>query len=143
MYDAKRYTPDPVTGPILATLYDRYIAGESFNQIANSLNREGIPSQTGRLWWVASLIITLDSGFAAGYVKAYGGLQPGAHEPVITPEVWQAYQRKRRHRRRMPARTIAAAHPYAGLVRCGAEDIGVDESLLSDVFVTVQCGECV
>lgn len=117
------YSIDPDTGPILADLFRRYLAGEGHTTLARWLNRQGIPTvrraRTG--WSVQAVIRLLDSGFGAGLLheKSTGTWHPGAHPAVITAGEWQAYQQARQTRWNTPARVREPAYPLTGLVRCG------------------------
>lgn len=120
----KGYSVDPQTAPLLAQLYDRYLAGEGHTTLARWLNRTGVPTiraaRTG--WTVQSVIRLLDSGFAAGLLHRQDGTWlPAAHEPVITAQTWEAYQRMRRSRWDLPARVREPAYPLTGLVRCAVK----------------------
>lgn len=117
------YTIDPDTGPILADLYRRYLAGEGHTTLARWLNRQGIPTvrQARTGWSVQAVIRLLDSGFGAGLLheKSSNTWHPAAHSGVITAEEWQAYQQARQVRWGLPARVREPAYPLTGLVRCG------------------------
>lgn len=59
----------------------------------------------------------LDSGFGVGLLLVEGTHRPGIHQPVITPETWQAYQVARQQRR--TARSAERSqYLLSGLVRC-------------------------
>lgn len=130
----ERYEPDPVTGPVLAQLYERFIAGTGTTRLLRWLNGDGIPTVTGGPWSVQTLASVLDSGFGAGLLKVHDpgckcrqpsrckrvSWLPGAHDPVITMETWQAYRERREKLRDIPYRSRVPAYPLTGLVRCGS-----------------------
>lgn len=116
------FTPDPTTGPILASLYRRFISGETLRGLAIWLNQEGIKGATGYstkegVWVSSSLAIVLDRGFGAGLIMSHGKALPGAHEPVITQAEWNEYQ-ARREARRMTGKREATQYLLTGLVYC-------------------------
>ena len=116
------FEPDPETGPLLAELYRRYIAGESTYQLVKWLNDQGahtVPGygSSGGDWSRRSLQRVLDSGFGAGMIRAHGELLPGAHEAVITPGDWEDYQAARR-RRAVTRGSERSQYLLSGLVRC-------------------------
>lgn len=131
--DRKVHIPDPVTGPVLADLYRRYVAGESVYALVRWLNAHGhqtVPGYGNKEpgpWSDRSLRRVLDSGFGAGLFLAGGDrarkvaptLHRGAHEPVIDDDLWQAYLDARRLRAARPARTERSQYLLSGLVRCG------------------------
>lgn len=110
--------PDSVTGPVLAELYGRYLAGQSFYSLTDWLTATGVPTGSDKAWSSVRLRRILDSGFAAGYIMVRGERVAGVHEPVIDAETWQAYLASRVVRR--PLKRVERS-PYllSGLVRCG------------------------
>lgn len=99
------HRPDPDTGPVLADLYRRYIAGESLYSLVVWLNARGIHTVAGYSkrgggpWSLNGIRQMLDSGFGAGFITVHASRQPGAHEPVIDSGTWTAYQAARALRR--------------------------------------------
>ncbi|HEY3004510.1 MAG TPA: recombinase family protein [Kribbellaceae bacterium] len=123
------FAPDPVTGPVLASLYRRYTAGESAVVLAEWLRAHGYrtspgysASATGGEWTFTALLRMLDRGFGAGLILHRGQLLPGAHEPVITEEEWQGYLDRRAERRRQPSRSKGSSYALSGLVFCARCD---------------------
>ena len=120
--DGDTYTPDPVTGPLLAGMYADYLEGTGFATIARRLNRAGQRTLSGRPWSSERVAAVLDSGFGAGQL-AVGTRRdvswtPGAHPPVIKPATWDAYRAARGARRGQPS-SGAPMYPLSGLLRCG------------------------
>ena len=120
LYDLKQqlHVPDPDSGPVLADLYRRYVAGESVYQLVRWLNGHGWRTTTGGPWSDRSLRRVLDSGFASGRFMVAGELQPGVHEPLVEAGLWQAYLDARGARRGLPARVVRSQYLLSGLVRC-------------------------
>lgn len=117
------YRIDPIEGPILASMYLDYIAGDSALQIAGRLSPEqeqpdeGQSYQRYARWNTPAILRLLDSGFGAGFILFRGELHPGIHEPLITPDEWVRFQHARDARRRRP-RAERSPYLYSGLVRC-------------------------
>lgn len=117
--DERLHVPDPETGPVLAEIYRRYVAGESCYALARWLNDHGHRTMvSGGPWSDRSLRRVLDDGFAAGFFNYRNQQHQGVHEPLIDFETWQAYQDARGARRRTPARTERSQYLLSGLVRC-------------------------
>lgn len=118
------FEPDPATGPVLAELYARYLAGESIFALATWLNQNqiwtvsGYSSKGPGAWSQNSLRQMLDAGFGAGYITVHAKRQPGAQKPVIDADTWNAYLAARIRRRGLKR---AENSPYllSGLVWCG------------------------
>lgn len=117
--DAKLHRPDPGSALILAEMYRRFTAGESYYRLVGDLNRRAIKTTAGGLWSDGTLRRALESGFGAGLVKYRGQLHPGAHEPVITEAEWQAYCDARTRRHRVAPRSQDSPYLLSGIVRCG------------------------
>lgn len=116
--DRKVHAPDPVTGPVLAELYRRYIAGESVYTLVRWLNGHGWRTTNSGQWSDRSLRRVLDSGFASGQFRVDGQLHDGVHEPLIDAETWQQYLDARAVRRGRPPRSERSHYLLSGLVRC-------------------------
>lgn len=116
--DRQVHEPDPETAPILAEAYRRYVAGESFHSMVRWLNAAGHRTRNGGMWADTALRRVLDSGFAAGFIPWKGERYPGAHEPLISPDEWQAYLDSRATRRALPSRRERSQYVLSGLVRC-------------------------
>jgi site-specific DNA recombinase len=117
---AGRYVPDPIQGPLVTSLYRRYLAGSGLQGLADWLLQQGVTSfRTDRAWSTFGLKGTLDSGFAAGLLIVKGEYAPGAQIPLISKTTWERYQALRTSRRIGP-RPQVCAPPTAlsGLVHC-------------------------
>lgn len=117
VYGDKRYEVDPVTGSVLADLYRRYVAGESFGGLAQALNAAGHATTRAPMWTQNIVKRLLDTGFGAGIIRSHGQEHPGAHEPVIDSALWAAY-RQARARRSIRPRAERSQYLLSGLVRC-------------------------
>lgn len=131
----ERYEPLYPQGDALAEAYERYTAGAGFVTLTRMLNDLGHKTTRGRPWRQDTLLRYMDSGFAAGLLRVRdscecgkGGRKhkscthwrafPGAHDPLITPEVWQAYLDRRSTVRRRPPRARNPVYDITGLPRC-------------------------
>lgn len=108
----------PASGPVLAAMYERYIAGESFYSLARWLNDHGWRTTSDGHWSDDGVRRVLDQGFASGRFMFRKELHPGVHEPLIDEETWQAYLDARGARRQLPARTERSVYLLSGLIRC-------------------------
>jgi DNA invertase Pin-like site-specific DNA recombinase len=129
---------DPVRGPALTEAYDLYIAGTPMDRIAKKMAERGIRSLKGKEMDAASWYRAMDSGFAAGFLHArsepynkekgitYSTNKPetydlwyvGAHFPLISPEKWEQYKKRRQASSAEP-RFTDPKYPLSGIVRCG------------------------
>lgn len=136
--EERRYVPVPEEAEILRHAYERIVAGVPIRSVARELNARGIRTTKGELWSPTSLSRMLDTGFAAGLIRGRsipkpGHVQlkdfdiwlPGAHEAVISRDLWEAYRQRRFANADLPPRLRVASRALSGLVYCGlCEDAG-------------------
>jgi site-specific DNA recombinase len=119
-YRAGQYLPHPVTGPLLAQAYRRYIAGQPGADIGRWLHAHvAVNKHQARAWPSSSVLECLDSGFGAGFLIHYGKLLPAVHTAVITKAEWQAYRAARTTRSVVAAEKMRELWPLTGFVWCG------------------------
>ncbi len=113
--DGDTYTPHPVEAPALREAYLRYVSGVGTAALSRWLNDEGHRSKRGHEWSQKSIRATMITGFAAGLIRVKGKYYPGAHDAIISPDLWDAFLARiasnvtpTRGRRRMAS----------GLLRC-------------------------
>lgn len=130
-----RYVIDQHEAPVLKETYERYVAKWSLNKLVVDLNARGFWTSAGGNWTIEGLGRMLDTGFAAGLIRErskpamqkkrgnhignYDIWRTGAHEPIISEELWQAYRAKREERAAMPPRLREPTHALSGLMFCG------------------------
>lgn len=125
-----QYAVDPRTGPVLAELYTRAVSGHSAYALAQWMNTLGLPPPRSPRWTDRSLRDLLDSGFGAGLIvtgrfRPTGAARPtprfvaGAHEAVITAELWEAYRSRRAEASARPIRAKVVRYRLTGLLVCG------------------------
>lgn len=123
-YDkAVGFTPDPVTGPVLREMYERYLSGQSVYSLVKFLNDGTTRPVTGYgvsadgLWSARTIRRILDQGFGAGYITRHGERIQGSHPALITPAQWEEYL-SRREARRVNRRIERSPYLFSGLIRC-------------------------
>lgn len=135
------YVPDPEWQEEVANAYKRWLDGEGFRTIALDWNARGRRTVLGNRFTPTSVRRMLDTGFAAGLIRereetdenaedsrnsifAFDIWRPGAHEPLIPIETWEAYKARRESTAKMPKRLIDPVHALSGMLWCGlCEDV--------------------
>lgn len=120
---AGQYVIDTRTGPILAEMYQRYIAGESSRDLAASLQARRIPTPRSRpehrvRWSHQTLLHIMDRGFAAGLVRDGDRILPGVHPTLITQPEWETYLRRRARRSHQHQHHDKSGFLLTGLLHC-------------------------
>ena len=126
----------PSEAAAIKEMFERYAAGTTtLNQLAAWLNEEGFRTrntrkmsnpdgsitQGPRLFTNASVRVILHNPFYAGLVKHRGELYPGAHEPVVSIEMFDVVQDKlRQNSGRSMTLTARPERQYLlkGIIRC-------------------------
>lgn len=132
----ERYEPDREggTAAVLKGLYVGYVNGAGSDKLCQDLNDAGILNSRGRKWQHNALFDTLDSGFAAGLLRIHNTecktctntsncqnriYLPGAQEPIIDMDLWEAYLKRRAEMSRTPIRARDPQYPLTGVIVCG------------------------
>jgi site-specific DNA recombinase len=114
------YTPHPSEGPIVVSLYRRYLAGAGTATLADWLAQQGIgSSRAGKQWTGCGVRGFMRSGFAAGLIRVGDGYLPGAQTPLISQKTWDRFCAERAARYPKRPQTPAPSTALAGLVYCG------------------------
>ena len=117
------FTPDPVNGPVLREMYERYLSGQSVYALVKFLNDgparpvSGYGVSKDGLWSARTIRRIMDQGFGAGFITRHGERVQGSHPPVITPAQWDEYL-SRRETRRVNRRIERSPYLFSGLIRC-------------------------
>ncbi|MEJ3750537.1 recombinase family protein [Actinomycetes bacterium KLBMP 9797] len=138
------YTPHPEQAPILKDAYERYVDGEAHRKLATEWNQRGLRTTAGNPWSQQSISRMMDTGFAAGLIRertkppkaneaggkkgrsiwAFDVWRVGAHEAIISRDLWERYRARRDAQAAMAPRLRTAVHDLSGLMVCGYEGCG-------------------
>lgn len=120
--EAGRMVPNEETAPVIARLYDRRLAGDSWPTLARLLDVE-LPRADGALWRPSTVASMLRTPFNIGRLeRTVGGeriVVEDAHEPIVSRAVWEAVVNG--GAARGPVRRLEPAM-LAGLIRCAGCD---------------------
>ena len=128
--DADTYTPDPEIAPWVLHAFEEYANGIPLTRVVEMLRDAGVTAPTGRTFTTNTLRAAMDAGFPAGLIVQYerdrhgravlnidrNTYHSGAHEAIVSGDLWERYLRARRDKR--APRTKSPATRVAGLVRC-------------------------
>ena len=114
---------------IVQWIFERYLAGDSLGEIAASLERQGIPSPTGRSKWNREAIdkllsnekytgqVLLQKTVSTGAVQIENNglmdrfLYTDTHEAIISDEMFMAVQQEKLSRFKEPQNHVAMKPP--------------------------------
>lgn len=91
----------PQEAEIIRLIFEMYLNGKGTKYIANELNRMGVKPQKSQYWENSSIKKILGNPIYCGFVgwktKSNGGtLYKGIHEPIISEDIFNAVQSKRK-----------------------------------------------
>jgi DNA invertase Pin-like site-specific DNA recombinase len=110
---------DPATAPVVRRIFELYDSGWSCAQIARDV--APLLGVTTRPTTVREV---LRNPAYIGKVRLRDEVYDGEHEPLVDVRLFERVQ-KRLGRPSPPSRTVQAAHPLAGLIRCGRPGCGL------------------
>jgi DNA invertase Pin-like site-specific DNA recombinase len=119
--DEKETVADPEKVPVIERVYEEFLAGRAFLQIARGLNAEGIASRRGGKWHPHVIRDLIRNPIYAGLIRDGEELIEGQHEAIIGRERWEEAQALLRanattHRRGRPS---VGQHLFRkGFMRC-------------------------
>lgn len=142
VYGKPAIVPSETEAPVVRTIFSMAASGSNQGQIARHLNEAGIPTKHGKTWMPARIGTILSNPVYKGMIR-YGYrrqrvvsrdglkfvkkttvsaegdyvLRPGKHEPLVTPEQWEAAQGVFEAAPVPRDRTLK--NPLAGLIVCG------------------------
>ena len=109
-----RLRPDPQAAPVVAEAFELRAAGATLKEVAEHLNRAGIPKQLSQRPWDGSEAWRLLSRRAyVGEARCGRFVNSHAHDAIVAPELWQLAQLKQR-------KTQPIEGLLVGLIRCRA-----------------------
>jgi DNA invertase Pin-like site-specific DNA recombinase len=135
------YEPDDISR-VVTQLHERVAEGESMGSVTQWCGVNGYLGTRGKPWLQSGLTRYMDSGWAAGWIRYHPddcdcppkdpdsnrsrGMNcpnriwvPGAHEPIVPEDVWEAYKEKREQARNTPSGNRKPAYALSGIMRCG------------------------
>jgi len=84
---------DPLAAPLVRHAFERYASGVvSLPQLADELAARGLTQGSGRKLGAPTLQHMLSNPIYCGRIRHKGTIYPGAHEPLVTPALFETVQ---------------------------------------------------
>lgn len=112
-------TIDPVSGPLVRELFERYATGRySLETIRQAMGRRGLKNLRGKTLSINSVSGILNNPYYYGLlrIKATGETFEGKHRPLISRRLFEACADIREGRTKH--RAVRSPHIYSRLVKC-------------------------
>jgi site-specific DNA recombinase len=81
------YVAEPAAS-VVRRIFEDFTNGTSQRALSRALNVEGVPTHTGRTWTQGTLSKILSNSTYIGRVVVNGEDHEGAHQPLVSVEVW-------------------------------------------------------
>jgi site-specific DNA recombinase len=112
--------PDPARAPIVKQMFAMYATGEyPILQISHLMNKAGLRSDRARVLALSSCQHILKNTFYYGVFRLNGEMHIGAHEPLVTKEIYDRCQEVMNRRGKSTVKPRLKSYVYRGLMRCG------------------------
>ena len=87
-----RLTVNPAEAKLVREIFDRCLAGETTEQIAEALNARGARAKRGGRWSHARILYILHNPLYAGFLRWDGFTRRAEHPAIVRPEVFNRAQ---------------------------------------------------
>ena len=115
----KVHVIDEVTGPLVRKMFEMYATGNySVVQLTKEMNKMGLCTQTGKKLSKSPIYELLTNPFYYGDIVWTGKIYKGAHEPLISLELFNQVQQKLNRKLASPYFRTHAMR-YKGKLMCG------------------------
>ena len=89
--NTRTIVPDPESAHLVRCAFERYATGSvSLSMLADELYSKGFRSRSGKRMGSSALHVMLKNPIYSGSIRYKGVEYPGAHEPIITRELFDA-----------------------------------------------------
>ena len=127
----KQLIPDPETSPVVKYLFEKFTAGASLQELANTLNCGGIFTNRGNNWEPRTIRYLLCNPVYIGKIRWSPSkgepacITDGQHTPLISVKVWDYTQKRLKQNRATYSASfsngsIGSHFPLKKLIFCGS-----------------------
>src|SRR3989344_6066887 len=112
--------PDPVRSRLVVRAFEEFATGNyCYESLSQFLAEHGVVTKHRTPLSKCAVSHMLSNRAYLGFVKHYGEWHPGTFTPILSPDLFEAVQKRLRERAR--PRTFKKHHdfPFVGLFRCG------------------------
>ena len=119
--EGKHFQPDPIKGPIVTDIFQRYAVGESTKSIVASLNERGVRSSKGKEITYTFIASILSNRRYLGEYRFKDTVIENAFAPLTTHEIFERCQRRMAENKRKPGsfKPVQDKYLLTGKIFCG------------------------
>ncbi|MEE8705910.1 MAG: recombinase family protein [Oscillospiraceae bacterium] len=127
---------DPQAASVVQYIFEHFLAGDGYKQIALNLNAQGIKTRRGNLWENRTIRYVIQNpvyigkirwnstGEEVDYYKTKSKIVDGAQKPIISKKQWQAAQNRVKMISNLYGHYAHSSKPagnlFCGLIKCSA-----------------------
>jgi len=135
--ESKRILPDPVMGPIVQRVFEKYAREDiSLSRLVDWARDLGLRTRKGGVLAKGPLHHVLTNPIYYGTVRWEGDLYPGNHEPLVTKALFDRVQERLQGK---SSPLTKRSFPYRGLMRCGHCGCSITASLIKRRYRYYHC----
>ncbi|NCB79935.1 MAG: hypothetical protein EOM41_08275 [Bacilli bacterium] len=108
----------PEEAEIIRQIFQLYVQGKGYRVIANRLNEAGHTGKNGRPFGLISIQTILSNSFYVGMIRFAGEEYIGLHEPIVSNELWNLAQERRKQQSKVETKKIKREYLLSGLLKC-------------------------
>ena len=105
--DDQKLAIDPVTAPIVREAFTRYADGETVKEIVDSFNNRGLKTRWGNPFSMNSFNVMFNNRKYVGEYKYQDVIIPGGVPALVSEEIFNRVQERKKKNKRAPARAKA------------------------------------
>lgn len=100
--------PSPSESSVVLSVFDKYLEGETLEDIAQWLNRSRVPTRKDKTWHRSTVRYLLRNPLYAGYQRRNGVLRKSSHPGLLEPSLFEKTQGMLAERCRRPDQRVSA-----------------------------------
>lgn len=91
----KTHVLDPANAPLVRKMFELYATGEySLKKLAEVMYTSGLRARSGKMVVKSRVATLLNDPFYIGKIRYNGIVHPGAHEPLVSENLFESVQRR-------------------------------------------------
>ena len=108
----------PKEADIIRQSFQLYAQGMGYRAIANRLNEAGHTGKNGRPFGLISIQTILSNPLYVGMIRFASEKYTGLHEPIVSNELWNLAQERRKQQSKVETKKIKREYLLAGPLKC-------------------------
>ncbi|OGN09587.1 MAG: hypothetical protein A3J46_02400 [Candidatus Yanofskybacteria bacterium RIFCSPHIGHO2_02_FULL_41_11] len=130
---------DPERAHFIRKIFEYYIAGTSFNILAERMKKEGLRNTIGKPVRASGIHRILMDSFYYGIMVVKGKEYPHRYPPIIDRETFLRAQEKRTSWKKTPYKFKSKPYAFKGLIKCAICGCTITPEFKKDKYILYAC----